>query len=139
MRLLLAHQATDKLADGLICFCSIWPGIKKSPFWTGTAPIPILPCIRDIPQSCFCISVLATKIGWDNSLNMNVHCIYTYILWIYMYILCTYIVHGYLLPSIVCIYNYCICHTILACTSFVIGMYHAIIEESATLYRQEHA
>jgi hypothetical protein len=63
--LLLALQATDKLADGLLCFSSIWPGLKIFIiFWTGSAPILIVPSIRglrDIPQTSICISVMATK------------------------------------------------------------------------------
>ena len=63
--LLLALQATDKLFDGLLCFCSIWPGIIKiTIFWTGTALILIVPCMRelwDIPRPCISIFVLATK------------------------------------------------------------------------------
>ncbi len=61
-RMLLALQATDKLPDGLLHFSSVWPNIKKfTIFWTGTAPILILPGLRNIPQSCICIFVVATK------------------------------------------------------------------------------
>ena len=61
-RMLLALQATNKLADGLLHFRSVWPSIKKfTIFWTGTAPILILQGLRNIPQSCICISVVVTK------------------------------------------------------------------------------
>jgi hypothetical protein len=59
----LAFQAAHKLVDGLLNFLRIWSCIKKiTIFWTGTAPILVLPGmrrLRDIPE--FCISVLATK------------------------------------------------------------------------------
>ncbi len=62
-RMLLALQATNKVADGLLHFSSVWPSIKKfTIFWTGTAPILILQGLRNIPQSCICTSVVATKI-----------------------------------------------------------------------------
>jgi hypothetical protein len=51
------------------------------------------------------------------------HCIYKVILCIYMYIRCTWVLR------IICIYNYGIHHCILACTSLVICMYYAIIQE----------
>ncbi len=49
-------------------------------------------------------------------------------------------IHCMWVPHIVCIYHYSICHSdcILACTTFVIGMYYAIVLESPTLYRQEY-
>ena len=68
---LLALQATDKLADGLLYFSCVWPCITI--FWTGDAPILVVPCergLRDITQ--YCISVLSTKTCWDNWLNQYV-------------------------------------------------------------------
>ena len=61
---------------------------------------------------------------------MYVHCIYVYIQCIYMYIRCTWV------PHIVCIYHYCVCYCILACTAFDIGIYNAIVQESTIVYIQ---
>ena len=64
---------------------------------------------------------------------MYVYCIYVYIQCIYimmMYIHCTWV------PHIVCIYHYCVCHCMLACTTFDIGIYNAIIQESTLVYIQ---
>ncbi len=47
-----------------------------------------------------------------------------------LYIHCTWV------PHIVCIYHYCICHCVLACTAFDMGMYYAIIQESIIVYIQ---
>ena len=142
-RLLLALQATDKLADGLLCFSCVWPCIKKiTIFWTGTAPIHILPCkrgLRDIPL--FCISVLSTKTCRDNWLKpvcawtdlvctMYIHCIYMFIWCIYLYTHCTWVLH------IISIYHYGICHCLNVCTALVIGMYYAIVQELVILYRE---
>ena len=77
------NQAT---VDGLLCFCSIrvWSGIKKiAIFWTGTAPIHIVPCSRlggprDVPQSCICISLSATKTCRDTWLH-HVHTLYIHV------------------------------------------------------------
>jgi len=109
---------TSGMHDGLLCFCSIWPGIKKiTIFRTGTAPILIVPCIRGLRD--ICISVTATKTCWDNWLklwtvyihvhtmyrhvhtmyrhvhewHMYIHCIDVYIHCIDMYIRCTWVPH----------------------------------------------
>ncbi len=61
--------------------------------WTGTALILMVPCIGgpgDIPQSCICISVLATKICRDNwlyhvhTLYMHAHTLYRHVHSLYM-------------------------------------------------------
>jgi hypothetical protein len=59
---------------------------------------------------------------------MHIHCIYLYIQCMYMYIHCTWV------PRM--IYHYCVCHCILACTSYNIGIYNAIIQESTIVYTQ---
>ncbi len=98
--LLLALQATEKLVDGLLCFCSIWPGIEKiTVFWTGTALIHIVPFIRgprDIPQSCICISVLTSKSCWDNWLY-HVHTVYIHVYTWYIHVHLMYI-HVHIIP-----------------------------------------
>jgi hypothetical protein len=46
---------------------------------------------------------------------------------IYSVYTCTYTVHGYyIIVHIVCIYQYCFCHCILACTAFDIDIYTGI-------------
>ncbi len=55
---------------------------------------------------------------------------YMYVLYIYMYIHCTWIPHS------VCIYHYGICHWVLSCTAFDIGMFYAIMQESTIVYKQ---
>jgi hypothetical protein len=59
---------------------------------------------------------------------MHIHCMYMYIQCIYMYIHCTWV------PHIVCI-HYCVCYCMLGCTAFAIGIYHTIVEESTSTYR----
>ncbi len=75
--------------DGRLCFCSIWPGIKKiTIFWTGTALNHIVQCIRGprhIPQSCICISVSAAKTCWDNWLYY-VHTLYIHVYTCYIHV-----------------------------------------------------
>ncbi len=75
-------------------------------------------------------SKMPTKICcWDNWLkHVSTLHILVYIKCIYKYIHCTWV------PRIVCIYHYCICHCILSCTAFDVGMYNAIIQESTILY-----
>jgi len=87
-------RVSDKLVDGLLCFCSIWPGIKNiTIFWTGTALIHIVPSIRrqrDIPHSCICISLSATKTCSDSWLY-HVHTLYIHAHTLYIHVHCLYI------------------------------------------------
>ena len=107
---LLALQATDKHADGLLYFSCVWPCIKKiTIFWTGAAPILVVPCergLRDITQ--YCISVLSTKTCGDNWLNQ-------YVLGLIWYVPCTYIAYTWTL----CIYMYIRCTWVLPYTTTV--------------------
>ncbi len=58
--------------------------------------------------------------------------IYKVILCIYMYILCTWVLH------IICIYHYCICNFVLACIAFVICLYYLIIQDLADRVQTGH-
>ncbi len=80
-----------------------------------------------------CTSYISPKNSfWGNwlkhvcKLQTCMQCIY--IQCIYMYMHCTWVQH------IVCIYHYCICHCILACTAFDTCIY-VIIQESTIVYK----
>ena len=93
-RMLLALQATDKLADGLLHFSSVWPSIKNSPSSGQGLPPSISSSTADLEGRGMYLSPASASLcrprkPVETSYTMYIHCIYMYIHGSYMYILCT--------------------------------------------------
>ena len=98
------------------------PVYVLQPLWRGKRSIS-----RDREGAGFSAnSILLGQLVKTCMYNIE-HCIDMYIRCIDMYIRCTWV------PRIVCMYHYGICHCVLACTTFEIGMYYAIVQESLIL------
>jgi hypothetical protein len=93
---ILHAYTTQATVDGLLCFCSIWSGIKKkSPSSGQGLPPSISSCAADsqglgmslTPASAsLCPPQKPVK---TTGYSMYIHCIYMYLHGSYMYILCT--------------------------------------------------
>ncbi len=91
-------------------------------------------------EGVYLFCCFSSILGWKQpfklqhaTIGQNMYFVYTCTFSVYT---CTYVVHTLYVGTTCCMP----CHCILACTSFVIGMYYAIIQESealsGTLYRQ---